>query len=110
MSAKFVWGIIVIVLGVLGVMSGLTQIAEISQLDQTMDSFARSFNAQPYMGDYRNAARDAKIGGTIKIFGGVAFCFLGTWLMQVAKREERQEWEDRQGRAANVNPREDEWL
>lgn len=91
MSAKSVWGAVLIVLGVVGVIAGIDQIAEISQLDKIAGDFAKEFGAQKYLGAYANAARDAKIGGIIKIVGGICLSIFGTWLIQQARNEDRME-------------------
>lgn len=115
MSAKSVWGVVLIVLGVVGVIAGINQIAEISQLDKAMGDITRQFGGQQYWGPYVNAARDAKIGGMIKIVGGACLSIFGTWLIQQARHEERREQrkqfaqEEGDWRLGGENPDNDRW-
>lgn len=91
MSAKFVWGVVAIVVGVAGVFAGIDQIAEVVQLDSVVNDFARQFGAQKYMGEYSRATHNAKLGGLIKIVGGLCLSVFGTWLIQEARYEDRAE-------------------
>jgi hypothetical protein len=99
MTAKSVWGAVLIVLGVISVLSGFEQIGEIAQLDQVMQDTQRMFGKiagkQSYLKqtlkEYDVASHNAKVGGAIKIVAGIGFALWGTWLLQDSQARRRKE-------------------
>lgn len=91
MSASFVWGVVLIVLGVVGVISGFSQYAEALQLDQLARDIAQQFNVHKAFSGYAKASHDAKMGAVIKMIGGLCLSVYGTWMVQKARHRERAE-------------------
>jgi hypothetical protein len=96
MSAKFVWGVVAIVVGIIGIFSGVDQIVTVIHLDEVVKGVEKLFNSP--LGKYSDFAFNGKLGGVIKILGGLCLCIFGTWLIQEAHYEDKLERRKLSGR------------
>jgi uncharacterized membrane protein YphA (DoxX/SURF4 family) len=87
MTAKRVWGIVLIVLGVICAISGFQQIAEIAELDNLTRQFTGKVNLGNMSKQYEVASHNAKVGGMIKIVVGIMMALIGTWMVQDEETE-----------------------
>jgi hypothetical protein len=95
MSAKFVWGVVLIVLGVVAVINGFQQIGEISQYDELIEVSKRQLGQyQSLIKDdlrlYERESHNAKVGGAFKIIAGIGLALVGTWLIQDSQPQRRR--------------------
>jgi hypothetical protein len=80
MTAKKIWGIVLIVLGVLAVLSGLGEIRDAQSMDQLVGNFVRQVggtNAKTF----QKALQEAQFAGIVRALIGVGLAIWGTWMV-----------------------------
>ncbi len=83
MSAKSVWGVVLILLGLLAALSGLKDLIDIAQADQITQDFIFGPKTAKFLGsEYHQAIRQLKIQCAIQVVVGISLCFGGTWMIQ----------------------------
>lgn len=95
MSAKFVWGVVLIVLGVVAVINGFQRIGEASQWDELVEGGVRAMGKyqsfiKKDLKEYERHSHNAKVGGGIMILAGIGFALWGTWLIQDSQPQRRR--------------------
>lgn len=90
MTAKKMWGCILIVLGVLAIVSGVDAYFSMNLLDNAMNSLPfkysgiQSFDTLLYQSQkqYAEASRYARVMSVIRVLAGIALSVWGTMLMR----------------------------